>query len=184
MSGLFKLIFYIIIGVVYYLSNKQHEENDRIKKQAKEQLRKQTELSLKKEPRVQPDIPQREGAFEPDREEIDSNKSEDIKKIVRNKLNYESFDAFKRSYHNEIQKTEKKPQKHKKTQKQRPEPVLAEKTETAPASAGSYTVKYRKTIKKGYPLKSSIKEGIIWSIVLGPPKAKQMIAQAKCPVNR
>jgi hypothetical protein len=38
--------------------------------------------------------------------------------------------------------------------------------------------------KKSYHLKSSLKEGIIWSIVLGAPRSKQTFNWSQIPLNR
>jgi hypothetical protein len=193
-DGLFKLLIYIIIGVVYFLSNKKQIEADNKKpnypKPAQKPLRPQTPVT---KPRYE-ERPQREGDF------ADNNQKpvQDVNRVSYQKFKQSfeddgitaSFDQFKRSYYDEKLEAKKKRLEEKRLGKKaaKPAPVMfADKQEKTTTAAKVVDIKPRVAHlgdRQGYHLKSNIKEGIIWSIVLGPPRAKQTVNWGKSPVNR
>ncbi|MBU1043543.1 MAG: hypothetical protein KJ915_03990 [Candidatus Omnitrophica bacterium] len=188
MDGLFKLIFYIIIGIVWVLSNKKNqalwdEEQSNLPP-------KQPQAKPLPKPKIDPaflnsifpePMPEREGMFaqaeQPSREGLSSEPEQPA-----------PFDHFKQSYYDK--KLEMKKQRlHKQKKTKLKQPVLQTDfntddyvEKTAKPSAPAIVANRRQ--KQSYHLKSSLKEGIIWSIVLGAPRSKQTFNWRTSPLNR
>ncbi len=165
MDGLFKLIFYIIIGIVWALSNK---------KQAKWEDKKQNFPKT-------PQIPSRPTTT-PKMQQPTKSPSLSFNDSAP------SFDIFKDSYYNQKlaikkKRLEDKIKKRKDMDVPIKEPQIIKKTKE-PVKASTVTLISKVRKKQSYHLKSNIKEGIIWSIVLGPPRAKQSLSSMNSPMNR
>ncbi|MFH1459081.1 MAG: hypothetical protein ABIG64_01730 [Candidatus Omnitrophota bacterium] len=166
MEGLIKLIFYLLIMVIWVVSNlKKQEKFNTIKKPPKpyvpDALTKSNlaagDFGL--EQFVQDyqikDLPQREGDFLKD---VQSDQSYEERLAVRRK----KFNDLKQKSLKKISLTKAKTEQiqTKKTDFVLPEPSKLKEEKPIVKKTDSLS------------LKSNIKEGIIWSIILGPPRAK------------
>ena len=167
MDSLFKLILYLIIIIFWALNNTKKQ-----KKWEKDLpiLPKPPDESLKK-PVQEP------ASLEPARQDIfDQNIQADMLP-----------DASMISYE-QILETRREKAKARKNKQLRKKPVLEAapgpetkaveaKTETAPPLS-------KETKKPALYLKSSIKEGIIWSIILGPARSREHFNWKNSPIQR
>ncbi|MFH1061752.1 MAG: hypothetical protein V1747_02565 [Candidatus Omnitrophota bacterium] len=171
MDGLFKLIFYIIIGIVWVLSSAKKQEQ---RQEQKPNLPKTPLRSNKLRPILRLEQqPERQDAF-----------SDQPSPAL--------FGEFKKSYYDEkLDMKKKRLQNNKKKQliadsikitlgpdglEEVPEPEQG--LPSIPAVVSN--LRQKQTLH----LKSSLKEGIIWSIVLGAPRSKQIFNRLQIPLNR
>ncbi len=166
MDGLFKLLFYVIIGIVWILSNR--------KKQTLWKDEENPDFSAQK-PKVNPlpkprmDQPSHEGIFS------------EAEKTA-------SFDPFKESYYDKKLEMKKKRLQEKKDHAVPASLAVPISNINLPvekiAKPSIPAISASSRQKQSYHLKSSLKEGIIWSIVLGAPRSKHVFNWQADPLNR
>jgi len=178
MDGLFKLIFYIIIGIVWVISNNKkqtlwkEEQNSDFpaqRPQANPLPKPRMDQPFSGEIFPEAVLPSREGlSSKPEQPAI--------------------FKQFKESYYDKKFEMKKKRLQAK---KQSDVPAISNTSdlkinlpeqEKKASSIPAIVANRRK--KQSYHLKSSLKEGIIWSIVLGAPRSKQALNWQTGPLNR
>lgn len=155
MDGFIKVLFYLIIIVFWIVSN--------IKKQGK------WEEKIPDFPEdISPPRPKKPKYQEPQREGESVSDEEKVKR---------SYESFKLTYDEKLAMRRKKTQSLLKKQRAKkspdiqPQPVLAA---AKPAQKVEPLIIKLPTVieKQTYHLESSIQEGVIWSVILGPPRSK------------
>lgn len=174
MDGLFSIIFYIIMGIVWVISTAKKQE----------ELKKQTPNLAKRTP-LKPTIPipQVITRFEPEPEEEGDFSTESSN---------DTLAKFAIADYNQqmdiIKKQLQIKQKIQIIEDSIKEPFIIDALEEMPEpeqTLPSITpIVDNLRQKQPYHLKSSLKEGIIWSIVLGAPRSKQSFNWLQIPLNR
>lgn len=167
MGSLFKFIFYLIIIIAWALNNTK-----RVDKVI-------NNLSSKPRP---PSPPKKETdqiplALRPQKEAIFDQNRQKKTLLDTSMLSYEQFAEMRR----EKAKSIKEKRINKKTEPKKP---LAVDNKSKDLFVGVQVKKQKKTENPSFALKSSIKEGIIWSIILGPPRSKVPLNTKGFPLQR
>ena len=165
MEGLFKLLFYLIVILIYVFSNAKKRDKWMDKIPEFPQQPPDDPWPAKDLPRPQDSEPEREGAFTAKENAPSDNEDEVVL------LESSPYD---------VPLPRKKPRvlREKTRTPPRPEPAAPEPQHSVSVSPAQPEDSDDQAV-----LKSSIKEGILWSIVLEPPRALQPFNR-KNPLNR
>lgn len=154
---MFKLIFYLIIITIWVISNtkKQGKWEEKIPDFPEE-----PPPSPKTDRTIRYQEPMREGAFE------------DFKTTPEEALSYKEKSTLPRKKIKKLQKPKLVP------------PVTPEIKPVQPIFAPKIAAPLPSFSEEPIYLKSSVKEGIIWSIILGPPRSKLRFDWKRLPIRR
>ncbi len=165
MDSLFKLIFYLIIIIFWALNNtkKQRDEEQNLPIPPKS-----PPAPLKKQP-------QEPSPRQPAEQDI-SNKSD--QPSILPEISVLDREQILQMRLRKTKTVKKKHLKEKPVTKIPPKPEI----KTPEAETELALVLKKKTKKTTLCLKSSIKEGIIWSIILGPPRSRVRFNRKSFPI--